>query len=135
MASVVNMRHRPDLRALLDGADEHGDAVRIDRKSRWGNPFRLGRDGDRAEVIERYRAWLWQRIESGDVPLADLAALNGKQLAWCHPLPCHGDVLARAASWARTRLEADSNGSIAAPAAPVPVYAGVGARRTPCSLG
>ena len=81
MASVVNMRHRPDLRALLDGADEHGDAVRIDRKSRWGNPFRLGRDGDRAEVIERYRAWLWQRIESGDVPLADLAALNGKQLA------------------------------------------------------
>ena len=45
MASVVNMRHRPDLHALLDGADEHGDTVRIDRKSRWGNPFRLGRHG------------------------------------------------------------------------------------------
>ena len=132
MASVVNMRHRPELRALLDGTEEHGDTVRIDRKSRWGNPFRLGADGTRADVIERYRAWLWQRIESGEIPLADLAALNGKQLAcWCHPLPCHGDVLARAASWAETRLEAVSDRPVAAPGAPVPVYAGVGARRTP----
>ena len=130
MASVVNMRHRPALRAALDGAEAHGDTVRIDRKTRWGNPFAVGRDGDREQVIERYRAWLWQRIDTGEVALADLAALDGKQLAcWCHPLPCHGDVLARAASWARTRLEADGRHTIAAPEASV--YAGVGARKTP----
>ena len=87
----------------------------------------MGKDGDRAQVIERYRVWLWQRIESGEIPLQDLARLNSKMLlCHCHPLPCHGDVLARAASWAHAKLEADTARSIAAP-----VYAGVGARRTP----
>jgi len=32
--------------------------VRIDRKSRWGNPFIIGKDGTREEVIERHRVWL-----------------------------------------------------------------------------
>ena len=92
MASVANMRHHPALRAALDRADEHGDAVRIDRRTRWGNPFRMGKDGDRAQVIERYRVWLWQRIESGEIALEDLARLNSKVLfCHCHPLPCHGD--------------------------------------------
>ncbi len=132
MASVANMRHHPALRAALDHADEHGDAVRIDRRTRWGNPFRMGKDGDRAQVIERYRVWLWQRIESGEIALEDLARLNSKVLfCHCHPLPCHGTVLARAASWAQAKLEADTGRSIAAPGAPAPVYAGVGARGTP----
>ena len=33
------MRDRPDLRAALEGAEEHGDAVRIDRRTRWGKPI------------------------------------------------------------------------------------------------
>ncbi len=36
MASVVNMRHHPALRAALDGAEAHGNTMRIDRKTRWG---------------------------------------------------------------------------------------------------
>ena len=47
---------------------------------------------------------------------------------WCHPLPCHGDVLASAASWASTWLHESSERSTAAPEQ---VYASVGARRTP----
>ena len=36
---------------------------------------------------------------------AALAALYGKPLAcWCAPLPCHGQVLARAAAWAASVL-------------------------------
>ena len=32
-------------------------------------------------------------------------ALHGKPLAcWCAPLPCHGQVLARAAAWAASVL-------------------------------
>ena len=82
------------------------DAVRIDRGTRWGNPFRIGRDGDRTEVAARYRRWLWQRIEAGEINLGDLAALHGRSLAcWCAPAACHGEVLARAAAWARCRLD------------------------------
>ena len=83
MATVVNMKDRPDLRAALDSANEHGDVVRIDRRTRWGNPFVIGRHGSRGEVIERYRAWLWRKVKSGGISLAELAALNGKTLA-CH---------------------------------------------------
>ena len=70
MASVANMRHHPALRAALDRADEHGDAVRIDRRTRWGNPFRLGADGTRADVVERYRACSSPRCGPTTLPAA-----------------------------------------------------------------
>ena len=133
--TVVNMKNRPDLRAALDGADEHGDVVRIDRRTRWGNPFVIGRHGNREEVIERYRAWLWGKLRKGEIQVAELAALNGKTLACqCGP-PCHGNVLVKAAAWAhakiapgvaRTAREAPEERQT-----PAPIYAGVGARRTP----
>ena len=71
-----------------------------------GNPFRIPQDGTRAEVIARYRADLWRRIRSGEIALEDLADLHAAThyLCWCRPLPCHGDVLARAAKWAASRL-------------------------------
>lgn len=75
-------------------------AVDIMRGTRWGNPFVLGRDGDRAAVVERYRAWLWQRLQQ-DPGLADeVRALHGRDLCCCcAPLACHGDVLQAAAAW------------------------------------
>ena len=61
--------------------------------------------GTREEVIARYRVDLWWRIRAGEVALEELAELDGCWLAcWCEPLPCHGDVLARAASWASQKL-------------------------------
>ena len=107
MADVANMKHRPDLVRLLSDGDRSG-VVRIDRRTRWGNPFVIARDGDRAEVIELYRRDLWRRIRAGEIALEDLAALNSKTLlCHCHPLPCHGDVLARAAAWAAPQLGRD----------------------------
>ena len=39
--------------------------------------------------------------------LEELASLHGKTLAChCAPLPCHGEVLARAAAWAASVLAA-----------------------------
>jgi len=68
--------------------------VYIGRPSVWGNPYRIGRDGTRAQVIARYEAWLRQQPQL----LARLGELRGKVLGcWCAPLPCHGDVLARLA--------------------------------------
>jgi uncharacterized protein DUF4326 len=64
--------------------------VYIGRPSKWGNPYVIGRDGTRAQVIAKYRAWLLRRPEL----VAALSELRGKVLGcWCAPLPCHGDVL------------------------------------------
>ena len=105
MTTIVNMRNRPDLRRRLEQCGEVDGLVRIDRRTRWGNPWIVGRDGSRAEVIARYRVDLWRRIRARDVLLEDLADLHGRTLlCHCHPLPCHGDVLVRAATWAAARL-------------------------------
>ena len=65
--------------------------VYIGRPSIWGNPFTIGRDGDRAQVITKYRAWFALQPKL----LAKVAALKGQRLGcWCAPLACHGDVLA-----------------------------------------
>ena len=68
--------------------------VVVARPSRWGNPFRVGVDGDRRECVGRYRAALL----GGSLPYtpADVRRqLAGHHLAcWCPPgEPCHADVL------------------------------------------
>lgn len=79
--------------------------VYIGRGGRWGNPFKIGQHGTRAEVIEKYRVQLWVQIQQGTVSIDDLAALYGKTLGcWCAPQPCHGDVLAQAAEWANLEV-------------------------------
>ena len=80
--------------------------VRVDRRTRWGNPYRVGPGAGRDEVIERYRRHLWGQIRRGDVSLEDLAALAESKGLVCHcaPRACHAEVLARAATWARDRL-------------------------------
>lgn len=69
--------------------------VYIGRPSKWGNPFLLGNDGDRIEVMRKYNEWIVKQPEL----LADLHELKGKTLAcWCAPQACHGHVLARLAN-------------------------------------
>jgi hypothetical protein len=80
--------------------------VRIDRKTRWGNPFIMGRHGDRDAVCDQYKAWLWKEIKANRVTLEDLAALKGKKLGChCAPQRCHGDTLSAAADWAHAKLQ------------------------------
>jgi hypothetical protein len=80
-----------------------GRDVRIDRRTKWGNPFRIGRDGTRAEVIERYRLWFW----SNPILISAVGELRGKRLlCHCAPLPCHGDVLREAAEMEGGRTDA-----------------------------
>jgi hypothetical protein len=69
--------------------------VYIGRPSKWGNPFVIGQDGSRAEVIRKYHAWL---LTQPDL-MASLPELRGKILGcWCAPQPCHGDVLTKLAN-------------------------------------
>ncbi|MDD2460139.1 MAG: DUF4326 domain-containing protein [Kiritimatiellia bacterium] len=68
--------------------------IYIGRPSEWGNPFEIGKDGTRQQVIDKYRAW----IRTQPALMAKIPALKGKTLGcWCHPKPCHGDVLAELA--------------------------------------
>jgi hypothetical protein len=64
--------------------------VYIGRGGQWGNPFIVGVDGTRSEVIDKYRQW----IKTQPQLLAQLHILRGKRLGcFCKPLACHGDVL------------------------------------------
>ena len=64
--------------------------VYIGRPSKWGNPFRIGKDGNREQVINKYREW----IKGQPILLSSLLELKDKVLGcWCTPLACHGDVL------------------------------------------
>jgi hypothetical protein len=67
------------------------ESVYVGRPSPWGNPFHVGRDGTREEVIAKYRAWLL----ANPVMLQSVRDnLRGCDLVcWCAPLPCHADVL------------------------------------------
>jgi len=72
--------------------------VYVGRPSKWGNPYKVGRDGTREEVIEKYRAHILASPEL----LAAIPELKGKVLGcWCKPQPCHGDILAELADGSR----------------------------------
>jgi hypothetical protein len=88
VAVAVNMRRHGN---LIAWAKERGLFVRVDRATPWGNPFVLGRDGDRATVIARYRD---HHLPRQPGLLARLGELRGKALGcWCAPQACHADVL------------------------------------------
>lgn len=74
--------------------------VYIGRGSKWGNPFVIGKDGDRDEVIRKYRAYLWEQIKEGNITYKELINLNGKVLGcYCKPKACHGDVIRSAVEY------------------------------------
>lgn len=63
--------------------------VRIDRRTKWGNPFRIGKDGTREEVVKLYAQRIW-----GTQLIDDLPQLYKQRLGChCYPRLCHGDVL------------------------------------------
>ena len=69
--------------------------VYIGRPSKWGNPFMIGRDGTREEVIIKYRDYILDQ----PALLKDLPSLKSRILGcWCSPRACHGDVLAELAN-------------------------------------
>ena len=75
---------------------KRGDSydVYCGRPGLWGNPFVLGRDGDRATVIAKHARW----IQTQPQLLARLLELKGKRLGcYCAPKPCHCNTLARLA--------------------------------------
>ncbi len=71
------------------------DAIYIGRPSHWGNPYVIGKDGTREEVVEKYHRYASGRfIDHHDTFADDLRELQGRDLVcWCAPKACHGDIL------------------------------------------
>ncbi len=77
--------YRPRVHNRHAGTAPH-DAIYVGRGSPWGNPFRIGKHGNRQQVIERFRREVLSTL--------DLTRLRGRHLVcFCSPLPCHADIL------------------------------------------
>jgi hypothetical protein len=65
-------------------------------KSKWANPFKIGKDGDREQVLDLYHGYILEKTAL----LADLHELQATVLGcWCTThqapdTPCHGHILA-----------------------------------------
>ena len=68
--------------------------VYIGRPSIFGNPFSIGKNGIREEVIEKYKKYFYNRINNDNNFRNKIIALSGKTLGcWCKPQACHGDII------------------------------------------
>ena len=86
---VINMNKHYN---LLKWAQDNGKYERIDRFTDWGNPFEVGKDGDRYEVCINYARHYFPHKKSLH---GRVEGLRGKVLGChCHPKQCHGDFLA-----------------------------------------
>ena len=98
--TIINMRGG---RGCLPGE------IRIDRGSKWGNPFSLNKPNSKKErslVLEKYKSYLRKAYEDGTFTIEDFASLSGRTLAcWCVPQSCHGILLAKYANRAKQVLQ------------------------------
>ncbi len=76
--------------ALIEWAKAEGLFVRIDRRSIWGNPFKITKKNDRTTVIQKFAEAFVKQTELQE----QLGDLQGKVLGcWCYPEACHGCIL------------------------------------------
>jgi hypothetical protein len=87
--TVVSLRNRSNW--------SHAPVFRIDRTTILGNPYIIGKDGTREDVIHKYRENL-PKLYLNDPEIKDIIDNIRRfpvvQLAcWCAPLLCHGDAI------------------------------------------
>lgn len=71
------------------------DKERYPKKSSiFANPFKIGKDGDRDKVIEKYREYIECKLKEDKKFVEELIKIKNKNLGcWCHPEKCHADIL------------------------------------------
>lgn len=68
--------------------------VKIDRTTPFGNPFILGKDGDRTTVLSKFRAYFEKRVNEDAFFRRQVLTLRGKRLGCvCSPKLCHGMII------------------------------------------
>lgn len=84
--------------------------IRIDRRTPYGNPFKMDTESQRNEVVDRFAVWWLAPAQDGlrEALLTDIRELQHQRLmagemvsapirlgCWCAPQRCHGDVIKR----------------------------------------
>lgn len=60
-----------------------------------GNPYRLNKDGTRAEILMKYHKYFMKRLNNDSEFATKISALKGMTLGcFCKPRECHGDIIA-----------------------------------------
>jgi hypothetical protein len=79
------------------------NSVVISRPSKWGNPFKIDAEHDRATVVAKFRRWIESDDPRAVTMQAQIGELRGKNLLCFCPVPgpCHGDVLLELANGAK----------------------------------
>jgi hypothetical protein len=75
--------------------------VYVGRPSVLGNPYVIGHDGSRPDVVDKYRAWLREQYRHDGAVRRALRQLAMRYLTdgaltlicWCAPQPCHAEVI------------------------------------------
>ena len=83
-------RRNPQVPREILGSDGH-----------YGNPWTIGRDGNREQVIAKYRSFIYSSSDLEAIKLRkDIRKnLKGKVLGcWCSPQACHADIIAQIAN-------------------------------------
>lgn len=87
---TVVVNQKTDL-ATIKWAEDNNKFIRVDRFSDWGNPFEMGKDGDRDAVCNNYKNHF---IPYKPSLTKKIYELKGMALGcWCAPLSCHADHL------------------------------------------
>ncbi len=82
---------------------QHNDYIYVGRPTIHGNPFHLGADGTREEVVWKHFLYFHRRIQSDPLFKQEVLKLAGGKLGcYCHewngigdnPLYCHADNIA-----------------------------------------
>ena len=90
---TVVVNQKTDL-ATIRWAESNGKYIRADRFSEWGNPFEMGKDGDRDTVCDNYQN---HYLPFKPSLLNKITSLKGMALGcWCAPERCHCDSLQKA---------------------------------------
>ena len=76
------------------------NTLKVDRTTRWGNPFTIAECGSAALAVAQHGRWMRGEIAAPgavEPPTPEVlrSALGGRNLAcWCAPNgPCHADLL------------------------------------------
>jgi len=98
MIYVINNKNKPN--DIPSNACVYIGRGRGGVPGNFGNPFIIGRDGTRDEVIEKFRIYFIERLQN-DISvkmafdnLVNCASVGDLYLiCWCSPLACHGDII------------------------------------------
>lgn len=111
IVNLKNFRNRESLEVSFGSNWMYigrGDSRKGLERSPLANPFSHLKNANaiqcksREEAIAEYRKWLWEKIKVCDKKvLQELYKIEKTTVlvCYCHPEPCHGEVVLKAAKW------------------------------------